>query len=66
MYLISLDVITRTDLAAHLRVPVFDVPLQSSRCDSRRAIDWYKTQILRKQSARLQIVDDGVSTPQNY
>ena len=65
MYLLRLDMITRANLPAHVRMPIIHIPFQAFGSNRRGAPDWHKTDVLREQAARLQSLDDVVATFEN-
>lgn len=65
MNLIRFDVIACAELATHLRMPFFDVPLKTDGRDGRRSPYRYQTDVFREHFAHLQASKDVVFTSKN-
>jgi hypothetical protein len=54
MHFVLFDVVACADLTTHVRIPLFDIPLEADRRDSRGSPDWKKACILCEEFACLQ------------
>jgi hypothetical protein len=49
--LVRLDVVACADMAAHVRIPLLDIPLEARSSDGRGTPHWQKTNVLCKKPA---------------